>query len=86
MEARGAQRDGRPSKRSAAPFVHPRSKCSIHERKRSWGLSIAERSPEAFFEAFANIYCATYDAIIAVTQGESIERINTVYPNVHDGV
>jgi len=42
--------------------------------------------PEAFFEAFANIYCATYDAIIAVTQGESIERINTVYPNVHDGV
>ena len=42
--------------------------------------------PEAFFEAFANIYCSAYDAMIAVAQGESIERVNTVYPNVHDGV
>lgn len=42
--------------------------------------------PEAFFEAFANIYCAAYDAMIAVTEGQSIERVNTVYPNVHDGV
>ncbi|MFN9348835.1 MAG: Gfo/Idh/MocA family protein [Planctomycetota bacterium] len=42
--------------------------------------------PEAFFEAFANIYCSAYDAMIAVNQGESIERVNTVYPNVHDGV
>ena len=42
--------------------------------------------PEAFFEAFANIYCSAYDAMIAVVQGQSIERVNTVYPNVHDGV
>lgn len=42
--------------------------------------------PEAFFEAFANIYCSAYDAMVAVSQGQSIERINTVYPNVHDGV
>lgn len=42
--------------------------------------------PEAFFEAFANIYASTFDAIIACTQGEKVERRNTVYPNVHDGV
>jgi hypothetical protein len=24
--------------------------------------------------------------MIAVVQGQSIERVNTVYPNVHDGV
>jgi len=24
--------------------------------------------------------------MVAVSQGESIERLNTVYPNVHDGV
>ena len=42
--------------------------------------------PEAFFEAFANIYAATFDAIIDTKQGKSIERVNTVYPNVHDGV
>ena len=42
--------------------------------------------PEAFFEAFANIYCSAYDAMIAVNQGQEIERVNTVFPNVHDGV
>ncbi len=42
--------------------------------------------PEAFFEAFANIYTAAFDAMIDVSQGKSIERINTIYPNVHDGV
>lgn len=42
--------------------------------------------PEAFFEAFANIYAATFDAIVAKASGESIERVDTVFPNVHDGV
>jgi len=42
--------------------------------------------PEAFFEAFANIYVAAYDAMVDVAQGKAIERVNTVYPNVHDGV
>ncbi len=42
--------------------------------------------PEAFFEAFANIYVAAYDAMVEVSQGKTIERVNTVYPNVHDGV
>lgn len=42
--------------------------------------------PEAFFEAFANIYVAAYDAMVDVAQNKPVERVNTLYPNVHDGV
>jgi predicted dehydrogenase len=42
--------------------------------------------PEGFFEAFANIYAAAYDAMILANQGEKFETKNTIYPNVHDGV
>ena len=42
--------------------------------------------PEAFFEAFANVYGATYDAIVKKAAGEKVEAVNTVYPNVYDGV
>ncbi len=42
--------------------------------------------PEAFFEAFANIYRSTYDAIIARATGGTWEKVNTIYPNVNDGV
>ncbi len=42
--------------------------------------------PEAFFEAFANIYRAVYDDICRRAAGEEFERVNTVYPNVYDGV
>ena len=42
--------------------------------------------PEAFFEAFANIYVAAFDAMVDVSQSKAIERVNTLYPNVNDGV
>jgi hypothetical protein len=42
--------------------------------------------PEAFFEAFANIYAAAFDAIVDQSAGKSVESKNTIYPNVHDGV
>jgi predicted dehydrogenase len=42
--------------------------------------------PEAFFEAFANIYASAFDAMIERVSGQSPERVNTIYPNVHDGV
>jgi predicted dehydrogenase len=42
--------------------------------------------PEAFFEAFANVYGAAYDAMVKKAAGEKIESVNTVYPNVYDGV
>ena len=42
--------------------------------------------PEAFFEAFANIYRSAYDAMADRALGKTIEKVDTVYPNVHDGV
>ncbi len=42
--------------------------------------------PEAFFEAFANIYTAAYDAMVRRAAGEKVEGKDTLYPNVYDGV
>ena len=41
--------------------------------------------PEAFFEAFANVYRSAYDAMIARAEGQTFETRDTVYPNVYDG-
>jgi len=42
--------------------------------------------PEAFFEAFANIYRFAYDAMIKRAAGETFEMRDTIYPNIYDGV
>lgn len=42
--------------------------------------------PEAFFEAFANVYRFAYDAMADRAAGKQIEQVNTIYPNVNDGV
>ncbi|MDA0659025.1 MAG: Gfo/Idh/MocA family oxidoreductase [Planctomycetota bacterium] len=42
--------------------------------------------PEAFFEAFANVYRSAYDAMVDRATGKKMDRVNTIYPNVHDGV
>jgi predicted dehydrogenase len=42
--------------------------------------------PEAFLEAFANVYRSAYDAMIERAEGKKFERVNTVYPNINDGV
>ncbi len=42
--------------------------------------------PEAFFEAFANIYAAAFDAMAVRGGGGGVERKDTIYPNVYDGV
>ena len=42
--------------------------------------------PEGYLEAFANIYTATYDAIAKRANKEKFETVNTIYPNVYDGV
>ena len=41
--------------------------------------------PEAFFEAFANIYRGGFDAMALALTGKAFEKVNTVYPNVCDG-
>lgn len=42
--------------------------------------------PEGFFEAFANIYRAAFDAMALRALGKDFEKKDTVYPNIHDGV
>lgn len=42
--------------------------------------------PEAFFEAFANVYTATYDDMAKRISGQSFDASNSLYPNVADGV
>src|SRR5262249_35827344 len=42
--------------------------------------------PEAFLEAFANIYTAAYADMIARAGGQKFDGGNSLYPNVADGV
>ncbi|HTU25923.1 MAG TPA: Gfo/Idh/MocA family oxidoreductase [Pirellulales bacterium] len=42
--------------------------------------------PEAFFEAFANIYRAAYDNMALRAAGQKFEQKATIYPNINDGV
>lgn len=42
--------------------------------------------PEGFFEGFANIYTAAYDAMIDYKDGKYKVQQPTVFPNVYDGV
>jgi predicted dehydrogenase len=42
--------------------------------------------PEAFLEAFANIYTAAYNDMVKRASNEKFDGANTIYPNVADGV
>lgn len=42
--------------------------------------------PEAFLEAFANIYTAAYDDMVKRASGQKIDSAHSLYPNVQDGV
>ena len=42
--------------------------------------------PEGYLEAFANVYTAAFDAMTKRANGEKFEAVNTVYPNIYDGV
>ncbi len=42
--------------------------------------------PEGFFEAFANVYRSAYDAMTARAANQKFEAVDTIYPNVNDGV
>lgn len=42
--------------------------------------------PEAFFEAFANVYRSAYDDMILRAEGKPFDTANSIYPNVNDGV
>lgn len=42
--------------------------------------------PEAFFEAFANVYRFAFDNMALRAGGKAFEKTDTIYPNVNDGV
>lgn len=42
--------------------------------------------PEGYLEAFANVYRDSYDAMAKRALGQTFEKVDTIYPNVHDGV
>jgi predicted dehydrogenase len=42
--------------------------------------------PEAFFEAFANIYRSAYVDMVKRASGAKVDDANSIYPNVADGV
>jgi predicted dehydrogenase len=60
-----------------APFMNESGKAACR---------LPSGHPEAFFEAFANVYRSAYDAMVQRAAGEKFERRDTIYPNVHDGV
>jgi hypothetical protein len=60
-----------------APFMNASGKAACR---------LPSGHPEAFFEAFANIYRAAYDAMEQAATNQKFERTNTIYPNIHDGV
>jgi len=37
-------------------------------------------------EGFANVYRSAYDAMIQRAEGKPLEKTNTIYPNVNDGL
>jgi predicted dehydrogenase len=41
--------------------------------------------PEAFFEAFANVYADAMDDMIKIADGQTVDLSESIYPNVFDG-
>ena len=60
-----------------APFMTPAGKAASR---------LPSGHPEAFFEAFANVYRAAYDDMAKRATGEKFSWNDTPYPNVIDGV
>jgi predicted dehydrogenase len=60
-----------------APFMNASGKAACR---------LPSGHPEAFFEAFANVYRAAYDAMEQAAATGKHDRTNTIYPNIQDGV
>ena len=60
-----------------APFMKETAKSSCR---------LPSGHPEAFLEAFANIYSAAYVDMAARAAGKKFDDSNSLYPNVADGV
>jgi predicted dehydrogenase len=59
-----------------APFMNESGKAACR---------LPSGHPEAFFEAFANVYRSAYDDMVLRAEGKPFDAKDTVYPNVQDG-
>ncbi len=74
------RRNGSPHQvytRNGGPYLSPLSASSAR---------LPAGHPEGFFEAFANVYVAAFDAMVKRAAGETVEPVDTLYPNIYDGV
>jgi len=74
------RKNGEPSKvytRAGGPYLGPAAAAATR---------IPSGHPEGYLEAFANIYNTAFDAMVKRAGKEKFETVNTVYPNVYDGV
>ncbi|MFL5342605.1 MAG: Gfo/Idh/MocA family protein, partial [Gemmataceae bacterium] len=74
------RQNGEPAKiytRAGGPYLKPQAAAAGR---------IPSGHPEGFFEAFANVYNTAYDAMVQRASGQKFETVNTIYPNVYDGV
>jgi predicted dehydrogenase len=60
-----------------APYLTPAAKASCR---------LPGGHPEAFLEAFANVYTAAYDDMARRAAGQKFDAAHSLYPNVRDGV
>jgi predicted dehydrogenase len=60
-----------------APYLTPTAKASCR---------LPGGHPEAFFEAFANVYIAAFEDMARRAAGEAVDESGGLYPNVQDGV
>lgn len=59
-----------------APFMNASGKAACR---------LPSGHPEAFFEAFANVYRFAYDDMVQRATNQPFEKKNTIYPNIYDG-
>ena len=85
MASGGAEQDAGPRTASRTSFTLATAD-RILAKAASRECRLPSGHPEAFFEAFANVYTAAYDDMIKRATGQKFEKVNTIYPNVYDGV
>ncbi len=74
------RRNGKPHQiytRAGGPYLGPAAAAATR---------LPSGHPEAFFEAFANVYTAAFDDMVKRASGQRFEPAGGVYPTVSDGV
>ncbi len=66
--------------------IYTRAGGTLPQRYRLRFRAIPAGHPEAFLEAFANVYCAAYEDMAKRAGGAKFDGAKSLYPNVADGV